>query len=83
MPAKHSAATRVNRRGHFIELQCPECAASVRVARDELIEGAVAQCRHCGIETELRQEFDTFAHRQRWFLVDPLADNDDEERRKA
>jgi len=77
---KHAVAVRSSRRGHFLDLQCPECAGSVRVARDELVEGVVTQCRHCGTETELRQEFDTFAARKRWFLVDPLMDDEDERR---
>lgn len=69
------------RRSTLLELQCPECIGTVRVARDELIEGAPMQCLHCGTEAELRNEFDVFSRRKRWFLVDPLAESDDEERR--
>jgi hypothetical protein len=33
-------------------------------------------------ETELRQDFDPFTRRKRWFLADPLRERDaDEERR--
>lgn len=74
-------AARTARHNPFIDLQCPECTASVRVARDELVEGAPVQCLHCGTEAELRHEYDTFEHRKRWFLVDPLAEPDDAERR--
>lgn len=69
------------RRSTLLELECPECAGTVRVARDELIEGAPIECLHCGTRAELRNEYDTFAHRKRWFLVDPLAEAGDEERR--
>ena len=69
------------KRVSLIELQCPECTQSVRFARDELVEGAVIACRHCGFEAELQQEYDTFDHKKRWFLVDPLSGDEEEERR--
>ena len=82
MKLKHAVPTSDRRRRGWLELPCPECTGTVRVASDELIEGAPVGCRHCGIEAELRQEFDTFAHQKRWFLVDPLRERDaDEERR--
>lgn len=79
--ASHPASPRAVRDG-LLELQCPECTGTVRVARDELIEGAPMECLHCGIEAELRHDYDTFTHRKQWFLVDPLRERDaDEERR--
>lgn len=78
---KPTARTSVERR-RWLELQCPECTGTVRVAPDELIEGAPIGCLHCGIEAELRQDYDTFTQKKRWFLVDPLRERDaDEERR--
>jgi hypothetical protein len=78
---KASSATKSARRSALLELQCPECTGTVRVARDELVEGAPVECLHCGTQAELRNEYDTFDHRKRWFLVDPLAEPGDEERR--
>jgi len=79
---KRAAAAAGARRSTLLELPCPECEGSVRVARDELIEGAPLQCLHCGTAMELRQDFDTSTHKHRWFLVDPLRENDVEEPRK-
>lgn len=76
-------AIRTTTRDTLLELECPECAEPVRVARDELIEGAPVTCRHCSLEAELRKEFETFTHKERWFLVDPLAEGDEEEQRRA
>lgn len=76
-------AIRTTTRDTLVELQCPECTEPVRVAEDELVEGAPVSCRHCGIEAELRQEFETFDHKKRWFLVDPLTERDEEEQRRA
>lgn len=77
-----SPATTPATRRRLLELQCPECTGSVRVARDELVEGAPMQCLHCGIEAELRHDLDVFSHKKRWYLVDPLRERDaDEERR--
>jgi hypothetical protein len=79
--ASPAAAHRAARNG-LVELQCPECTGTVRVARDELIEGAPLECLHCGIEAELRRDYDVFTHRKHWFLIDPLRERDaDEERR--
>ena len=79
--ANHTVPGRAPRRRAPLELQCPECANPVRVARDELIEGAPIQCRHCGLEAELRADYDVYAHKNVWFLVDPLAEREEEERR--
>jgi hypothetical protein len=69
-------------RNRLLELPCPECTGTVRVALDELIEGSPFECLHCGTAAELRQDYDTFTHSKRWFLVDPLRERDaDEERR--
>ena len=76
-------AIRTSTRDTLTELPCPECFEPVRVAEDELVEGAAVTCRHCGLEVELRQEFETFDHGKRWFLVDPLAERDEEEARRA
>lgn len=75
------ASRRKPRHNDLLELQCPECATPVRLARDELTEGNPVQCRHCGAESELRADFDTFASKTGWCLVDPLAEREDEERR--
>lgn len=77
-PAPRNAPRR---RGALLDLQCPECAGAVRIARDELVEGAPIECLHCGLQAELRNEYDAFARRKTWFLVDPRAELDDEERR--
>ena len=77
-----STATTPATRHRLLELQCPECTATVRVAPDELIEGAPIGCLHCGIEAELQQDVDPFTRRKQWVLVDPLRERDaDEERR--
>ena len=76
-----TASRRTPRQNSLLELQCPECDTPVRVARDELIEGAPIQCRHCGLEAELRADYDVYAHKNVWFLVDPLAEREEEERR--
>ena len=76
-----TASSRAPRANRMLELQCPECDAAVRVARDELIEGTPVQCRHCGTEAELRADYDVFAGKKTWFLADPLAEREDEERR--
>ena len=76
-----TASSRQPRPAGPLELQCPECAGPVRVARDELIEGAPMQCLHCGTEAELRADYDVFARKKQWFLVDPLAEREEEERR--
>lgn len=78
---KPTATTPATRR-RLLELQCPECIGTVRVARDELVEGAPVTCLHCGIEAELRQDFDPFTHGKHWYLADPLRERDaDAERR--
>jgi ribosomal protein S27E len=69
------------RRSRILELQCPECTESVRVARDELIEGAPVECLHCGTQAELRNDYDFFSREKAWYLVDPLTERDEEERR--
>ena len=69
------------RRKAILELECPECSEAVRIAHDELVEGAAVSCRHCGAEAELTEEYDDFEGRMHWVLVDPLAEDDDEERR--
>lgn len=67
-----------------IELQCPECAYAVRVARDELVEGGTVYCRNCGTESELTLGFDGEVGHEAWMLLDPLADfDDDEEERRV
>ena len=76
-----AARGRTPRRNRFLELQCPECTNSVRVARDELVEGAPVECLHCGTRAELRNDFDVFSRKKIWFLVDPLTEREEEERR--
>lgn len=80
--ASHPASRRAARNG-LLDLQCPECTGTVRVAADELIEGAPLECLHCGIEAELRQDYDTFTHQKHWFLVDPLRERDADEGRRS
>lgn len=67
-----------------LKLQCPECTHSVRVAADELVEGATVYCRNCGNESELTLGLDGETGREAWRLLDPLADfEDDEEERRV
>lgn len=66
-------------RPRYLKLQCPECTRLVRVARDELVEGATAYCRHCGTESELALGFNGEAGSSQWMLLDPLLDLDDDE----
>lgn len=81
-PMKRAVVVPAVPRRRYFDLQCPECTGLVRFARDELVEGDTAQCRHCGTESEISQEAD-FDGRIRWVLVDPLADQGDEERRAS
>lgn len=67
----------------YVKLQCPECTHIVRVARDELVEGAAVHCRYCGEESELTLGFDGGTGKEGWMLLDPLADfQDDAEARR-
>jgi transcription elongation factor Elf1 len=78
---KRSVAEQATARPRYLKLQCPECTHAVRVARDELMEGAAIHCRSCGAESELTLAFDAETGRQQWLLLDPLVDFDDEDER--
>jgi len=69
------------KRDQILDLPCPECGTDVRLAPEDLAEGFTTECRHCGITVELRQEFDPPRAQRRWYLVDPLAEDANEERR--
>lgn len=73
---------RAQARPRALKLQCPECTHAVRVARDELVESGTAYCRNCGCEAELTLGLDGGTGKTQWMLLDPLADDedDDEER---
>lgn len=80
---KRTTTVRDAGRSRSLLLQCPECTHTVRVARDELVEGATAYCQRCGNESELSLGLNGETGEQEWLLLDPLADSDDdgEERR--
>lgn len=63
-----------------LDLPCPECGGRIRLAREELADGAVAPCRHCGFAATITREVDGHGEYGAWILVDPDADLDEERR---
>jgi hypothetical protein len=75
---KRSVAEQGIAHPRYLKLQCPECTHAVRLARDELMEGAAIHCRFCGEESELTLAFDADTGRQRWLLLDPQVEFEDD-----
>jgi DNA-directed RNA polymerase subunit RPC12/RpoP len=71
MPGKR----RLKRPAH-LELECPGCGRSVRVARRDVYAGAQVRCTHCGAGAVLEREYDENHDSEHWTL-EPVDEEDE------
>lgn len=57
-------------------LACPGCGAVVRVAADQLLEGAPTRCLKCRADLVLTREFDEGTRQSRWMLAEAPGDEE-------